>query len=211
MINLKRELKKVLKDITWNFVGILDTEKKLHPIPKNIQVQALFEYLAKKRIIALAKNWECTITEAKSTREYPDLTLEGGKLGDKVIAIDIKTTRRINNNQISGFTLGSYGGYFRHPDVKKPGCRIPYGDFDEHWIVGFIYTWNENADTLHMISDLELIIQQKWELASRTTGTGTTTAIGSIRRIDRLRRGEGAFRSEREFLSYWRNHRLRRG
>jgi hypothetical protein len=40
----------------------------------------------------------------------------------------------------------------------------PYGAYTEHWIVGFIYTWNEEADTLHMVSEVELIVQPKWKI-----------------------------------------------
>jgi len=201
----KRELEKIMSDIVWNFVGILDSENKLHPIPKNIQIQALFEYLAIKRLRGLAKVLDCKLIESENTRQYPDATLEGGKL-DKRAALDIKTTRRKSGDRISGFTLGSYANYFRHPNRKMPFCRIPYGDFDEHWIIGFIYTWDEAADTLHMVSNLELMVQEKWKIASKATGTGTTTAIGSIKQIPRLRKGEGDFKSEKEFLRYWRSY-----
>jgi len=209
MVDIKRELENVMGDITWNFVGILDTEKKLHPIPKNIQIQALFEYLALKRLKKLAKRLGCKIIKATSTREYPDATLEGGLLKGRRIAVDIKTTRREGPNKISGFTIGSYAGYFRYPHKKMRGCRIPYGQFTEHWIVGFIYDWDENADTLHMVSNVELIVQEKWKIASKSTGTGTTTAIGSIKDIKRLKKGEGDFKSEEEFLHFWRNRRVR--
>ncbi len=205
MLDLKKQLEQALHDIQWNFVGILNSKNRLHPIPKNIQIQALFEYLAKERIVPLARSWGSRTTEATTTREYPDLTIEGGQLGDIVVAVDTKTTRRLRPNQVSGFTLGSYGGYFRHPNLKRPGCVRPYGQYSEHWIVGFIYTWNEDADTRHMVSDVELIVQPKWKIAARRTGTGTTTAIGSITQIDRLRAGQGDFTSEREFLRYWRH------
>lgn len=205
MVNLKKELENALSDITWNFVGILDTEKVLHPIPKNINIQALFEYLAKKRIKELGKKLNCKILEARSIREYPDITLMGGKLG-KIVAIDVKTARRESRNRISGFTLGSYAGYFRHPHKQMPFCRLPYGRYDEHWIVGFIYTWNEDADTLHMVTDIELIVQPKWKIASKHTGTGTTTAIGSIKDIERLRKGKGDFKTKKEFEEYWRTY-----
>ena len=36
--NFKKELEKIVSGISWNFIGILDTDKKLHPIPKNIQI-----------------------------------------------------------------------------------------------------------------------------------------------------------------------------
>ena len=206
-MDLKTILESRLADLTWNFVGILDTEKILHPIPKDINVQSLFEYLAKIRIAIIAKELKSSMVEAGNAREYPDVTLQGGQLGDKIIAVDIKTTRRRRGGRtISGFTLGSYAGYFRNPSRRMPGCRIPYGDFDEHWIVGFIYTWDKSADTLHMISNIELIVQPKWKIASRSTGTGTTTHIGSIRNINDLRVGRSTFKSEEEFYTYWRNY-----
>lgn len=206
--NLKKELEKIVLDITWNFVGILDVNKKLHPIPKNIQIQALFEYLGRERIIDWAKKRGIKVIESTNTREYPDLTLLGGPLGKEIIALDVKTGRRDGNK--TGLTLGSYWGYFRRPDKKMAGCRLPYGQFSQHWIIGFIYDWDENADTLHMVSNIEAIVQEKWKLASKSTGTGTTTAIGSIKDIKRLKDGRGDFKSEKEFLQYWRNYRRRR-
>lgn len=205
--NLKKELEKITSSIIWNFVGILDTKKKLHPIPKNIQVQALFEYLARKEIMRWAKRMKIGVVEATNTREYPDLTLLGKPLGEEIIAVDIKTGRRNGNK--TGFTLGSYWGYFRQPNKKMPGCRLPYGKFTQHWVVGFIYDWDEKADTLHMVSNIEVIVQEKWRIASKSTGTGTTKAIGSIRQISQLKQGKGVFGSEREFLQYWRNYRSR--
>ncbi len=204
MNNFKKELEKIVSDISWNFIGILDTHKKLHPIPKNIQIQALFEYLGRKKVTEWAKRQGIKVIEPTNTREYPDLTLLEGPLGKKIIALDVKTGRR--NGERTGFTLGSYWGYFRHPLKKMAGCRLPYGQFSRHWIIGFIYDWDENADTLHMVSNIEAIVQEKWKLASRSTGTGTTTAIGSIKDIKRLKAGKGDFKTEEEFLKYWRNH-----
>lgn len=200
----KKELEKIVSDISWNFIGILDTDKKLHPIPKNIQIQALFEYLGREKVTEWAKGRGIKVIESTNTREYPDLTLLGGPLGKEIIALDVKTGRRDGNR--TGFTLGSYWGYFRRPDKKMAGCRLPYGQFSQHWIIGFIYDWKENADTLHMVSNIEAIVQEKWKLASRSTGTGTTTAIGSIKDIKRLKVGKGNFKTEKEFLKYWRNY-----
>lgn len=199
-----------MKDLVWNFVGILDTEKKLHPIPKNIQIQALFEYLAGKRIEKLGKKLKYDVTPTENPRQYPDCILTKNKPRKKIIAIDIKTTRRINSNRVSGFTLGSYGGYFRSPKKKKGGCVLPYGKINEHWIVGFIYTWDKEADTLHMVSDIDLIVQKKWKIASKSTGTGTTTAIGSIKNLEKLKKGKGDFKTEKDFLKHWRRYKLKK-
>ena len=62
-----------------------------------------------------------------------------------------------------------------------------------------------------MISNVQVIVQEKWRLASKTTGTGTTTAIGSIKEINRIISGNGDFRSEKEFLRYWKNYKMARG
>lgn len=84
------------------------------------------------------------------------------------------------------------------------GCKFPYGEFAEHWIVGFIYTWNPEAENSGIVSDVEVIVQEKWKIASKSTGTGTTFAIGSIKDIDKLRKGEGQFKSKEEFENFWR-------
>jgi hypothetical protein len=55
-----------------------------------------------------------------------------------------------------------------------------------------------------MVSDVEVIVQPKWKIAAKSTGTGTTFAIGSIKDIDKLRKGEGAFKNKDEFENYWR-------
>ncbi|WP_457550059.1 type II restriction endonuclease [Archaeoglobus sp.] len=57
----------------------------------------------------------------------------------------------------------------------------PYGVYSEHWIVGFLYRWNPNADSLNMVSDVEVIVQEKWRIASRYTATGDTAHIGSVK------------------------------
>ena len=205
--NFKKELEKIASGISWNFIGILDTDKKLHPIPKNIQIQALFEYLGREKVTEWAKRRRIKVIESTNTREYPDLTLLSGPLGKEIIALDVKTGRRDGNR--TGFTLGSYWGYFRRPNKKMAGCRLPYGQFSQHWIIGFIYDWNESADTLHMVSNIEAIVQEKWKLASKSTGTGTTTAIGSIKDIKMLKAGKSNFKTEKEFLKYWRNYKRR--
>lgn len=207
--DLKKELCNAVKDISWNFVGILDTNKKLHGIPKNLNFQALFERLVLEKLMILKQKNNIQIIDNENIRSYPDMVLKGGILGNKIIALDVKTGRRNKNNnqRIDGFTLGSYKKYFRNPN-KKLCCNslYCYNDFNEHLAICFIYDWNSKADTLHMISNVQIIVQEKWKLASKTTGTGTTTAIGSIKEINKIILGHGDFKSEKEFLKYWRKY-----
>ena len=204
-INLKSDLEQLFSNFSWKIKGMIDEDGNIYPIPPIPQViTGIFQEITKHKVKKLLKEkYGCEIVQG-GPREYPEITAIGGKLGNRKIAIDMKTTRRISKNRISGFTIGSFAGYFLHPDKKMPGCKFPYGEFDEHWIIGFIYTWNPDTDSLHMVSDVEVIVQPKWKIASKSTGTGTTFAIGSVKDIDRLRNGEGEFKSPEEFENYWR-------
>lgn len=204
-IDLKNDLEQLFSDFRWKIKGIIDEDDNIYPIPPIPQViTGIFQEITKHKVKELLKEkYGCDIVQG-GPREYPEITAIGGKFGNIRIAIDMKTTRRINENRISGFTVGSFAGYFLYPEKKMPGCKFPYGEFDEHWIIGFIYTWNPDADSLHMVSDVEVIVQPKWKIASRSTGTGTTFAIGSIKDVNKLKKGEGVFKNKDEFDNYWR-------
>ena len=203
-IDLKSDLERLFADFRWKIKGMIDEDGNIYPIPPIPQViTGIFQEITKHKVKKLLREkYRCDIVQG-GPREYPEITAMGGKFGNKKIAIDMKTTRRIGKNRISGFTVGSFAGYFLHPEKKMPGCRFPYGEFDEHWIIGFIYTWNPDADSLHMVSNVEVVVQPKWKIASRSTGTGTTFAIGSVKDIDKLRKGQGVFKSKQEFDTYW--------
>lgn len=204
-IDLKRDLENLFHNFQWKIKGIIDVDGFVYPIPPIPQaITGIFQEITKHKVAKLAKEkYGCQVIYG-GAREYPEITLIGGKLGNRKIAIDIKTCRRTSKKKISGFTLGSFAGYFLYPEKKMPGCKFPYDEFDEHWVIGFIYTWTPGAESTSMVSALEVIVRQKWEIASKSTGTGTTFAIGSVKDIDRIRRGEGEFKSEREFEEYWR-------
>ena len=201
--DLRKELEEAVKGIKWNYKGIIDSDGKIHEIPKNLNFQALFEGAIMEKLKSLTKKFGIQVIDPKSIRAYPDIILEGGKLGKSRIAIDAKTGRRKGDR--THFTLGSYAGYFRKPDQKCGGCVRPYNEFDEHWVICFIYDWDPEENSLNMISNLQIIVQEKWKIASKGTGTGTTTAIGSIREISRIINGKGDFKNEKEFLKYWRS------
>lgn len=60
------------------------------------------------------------------------------------------------------------------------------------------------------INDVELIIREKWQIASDRPGSGNTTNIGSGTTIDALRDGKGTFtqfgeKGKEIFEGYWRN------
>jgi hypothetical protein len=149
---------------------------------------------------------------------YPDFTII---LPDNTkYAVDVKSTYRRNGTHVAGFTLGSYTGYLRNPTKN---IMYPYNEYKQHWVLGFIYTREENANdnivTLDQIdsitpaiSDIEIIIQEKYKIASDRPGSGNTANIGSAVDIDILKNGTGIFSQlgEKEFEKYWRGFTTRR-
>jgi hypothetical protein len=209
--NIKADLEELLRNFTWNIRGFIDTEGNLYPIPEIPQViTGIFEAMIMKRIVEpLKQKYACQVVIG-GAREYPQLTLFGGKIGGGKVAIDIKSARRITPEQTSRMSLGSCAGYFRNPSKKMAGCVFPYGEYKKHWIIGVIYTWNPGKPSEELVSDVEVIINEKWKIASRYTATGDTAAIGSTNEIKRLREGRGDFKSEEEFENYWRSRPVRR-
>lgn len=201
---IRRGLIGLLSDFRWKVKGFIEEDYTLYPLPKDpaIVTSVIEEIIKSKVKTYLKKQYRCSIKQGGS-REYPEIAIFGGLLGASKIAIDIKTTRRISKNRISGFTLGSYAGYFYHSNVKMPGCIMPYDDFSEHLVIGFMYDWDGKANTLNMVKNIDLIVQPKWKIASKSTGTGTTNAIGSIKNINDLREGRGVFKSQEEFNAFW--------
>ena len=87
VFDIQKELFEIVKDIKWNFVGILDTEKRIHAIPKNLNFQALFERLALEKLSILTKKEKIDVIDNENIRSYPDMVLKGGVLGNKIIAL----------------------------------------------------------------------------------------------------------------------------
>lgn len=213
-MDISKDLRELLSGFSWDIKGIIDNNNHIYPIPEIPQViTGIFEAIVLTRVAEPLKvKYECQMIYGGS-REYPELTLQSGKLATEVIAIDVKTARRDKDrpNRMSRMSLGSCGVYFKNPNVKKPGCVLPYGKYTQHWILGFVYRWNPGQPSLNLVSDVEVIVQEKWRIASKSTATGDTLAIGSIIEMDKLRAGHGDFENEDEFLEYWRTKTLSRG
>ena len=107
----------------------------------------------------------------------------------------------------------------RPPFTKN--ISYPYDEYLAHWILGFIYsrvpalspqvlTLDDLAAVVPPINDVELIIQEKWRIASDRPGSGNTTNIGSVGQIAQLREGAGTFApmgpdGKQVFEDYWKN------
>lgn len=205
------------EDLRWDVKGVIDSAMKIYTINNDTKlISKVFELIATPMIAEIAEANQLSMTISQKQTIYPDITLtpKGSKNGR--IAVDIKSTYR-RNGKVAGFTLGSYTAYIRNPTKN---IVFPYDEYAEHWILGFIYDRGENADPevvdwedfdsiVPAIHNVEVILQEKWRIASDSAGSGNTTNIGSVANIDNLQNGNGTFvqkgLGEAEFLDYWRN------
>jgi hypothetical protein len=205
--------------VDWYIKGVLDSKKRVYTLSDDTKlISKVFELISIPVITeALAphcKKWE--IEERQNV--YPDLTLILDKNPPNKLAIDIKSTFR--RKSFAGFTLGSYTAYIRPPFTKN--ISYPYTDYLEHWIIGFIYDRvpgikpeiidvNLIDSVVAPIKNVEVIIWQKWQIASDSPGSGNTANIGSVRSLSALRLGQGIFtqfgdNGKNVFEDYWRNY-----
>lgn len=141
----------------------------------------------------------------------------------KKIAIDVKTTyrsfRKDGKPSYYGFTLGSYASFLRN-NIKN--IMFPYEQYMKHYIIGCVYTRNEQATEgkAYNLSELsnvpvpyknvEIFVQEKYKIAGDKPGSGNTENIGSYKtnRMDYLIHGEGSFSvlGIEIFEDYWRGY-----
>lgn len=153
---------------------------------------------------------------------YPDISFIKKTDNNVKFAVDIKTSYRLKDGGdfCSGFTLGSYGRYFRDRTSSK-NIQFPYGDYIAHIILGIIYTRtamkslgksdisdvSNLSATTSVIGDFLLFAQEKWKIAGDRPGSGNTRNIGSIKYIPDVLSGNGMFVNlgEAVFDEYWSN------
>jgi hypothetical protein len=216
LIKKLNENKKVIETEKrdWTVKGFADINSNLYTISTDTKVVSkileiqLFPILQK-----FAEENKMKIMLAQKQNQYPDCTFIF-KDGEKY-ALDIKSTYRISKESVKGFTLGAYTGYFRNRDSEK-NILFPYVNYSKHFVLGIIYSRSKqkvdereilsisNIDKAQsVIGEFEFLVQEKYKLASKNTGSGNTKNIGSIKNIDNLKNGKGEFKTEDEFDKYW--------
>jgi len=219
---IKQVIMSELKFFRWDILGIIDEKQDIFPMTSDTKVLSKvfemkitpdFRRIASKLSI---KGNDCALVLAKEQNQYPDITLSGGILGKEKIAIDIKSAYRKGEGKFSGFTLGAFNGYFKNRNSTK-NIAFPYKEYSKHWVLCFIYERDRETDITaryslkdmekipKIITNVEIILQDKWEVAKTTPGSGNTTNIGGIDDIEKLKKGTGTFSSEGEniFNDYW--------
>ena len=185
-----KDFSSLTKDWNWEVEGFLDTKGYVHPIDTDTKViSTVFERLASPVIRTIAKSSEY-ICEVANQTTYPDFTLSLIDNDKKLlhrIAIDIKTT--YYSKQML-FTLGGYNSFLRN---GTKNILYPYSTYDEHWIIGFIYSQNPKFieyDLSNMpkkgqiacpYTNVSVFIREKHAISGLRAGSGNTKNIGSVK------------------------------
>lgn len=223
-INLKGLLSNKFNEVGvgWDIRGIIDSSKRIYTISDDTKlISKVFELVSFPIIVEALGGLDLAIEFSEEQTIYPDITVVlPGDFPNK-IAIDIKSSyRRQHRRDVSAtatFTLGSYTAYLCN---NSKNIKYPYDQYQKHWVVGFIYDrllervkpgivpLSGIDGIVPPIHNIELIVQEKWRIASDKPGSGNTANIGSISDLDALRKGEGIFTQfqvgEKVFEDYWR-------
>lgn len=201
--------------------GFITKKAEIFPLGSDTKVlSTVFELITRPAIYEIAAKHSLQVFEPVSQNHYPDFTLMTDTADKMKIAIDVKTTYRTSPKSTFGFTLGSYTSFIREASHAKNIC-FPYGEYSQHWIIGFVYTRvatkksgqqrifkiDEIAQIAAPYSDVEFFVQEKWKVSSHRAGSGNTANIGSIEgTLADFKGGAGKFQDEAEFLAYWRDY-----
>lgn len=196
----------------WVVKGFIDVHQNIYTISIDTKViSKIVELLLFPEMLRFARSHHLEIVLAAHQNFYPDATFIDTN-GNR-FALDIKSTYRISESQVSGMTLGAFSGYFRERNSAK-NITFPYNSYAGHFVLGMIYsrvdeqrryTLADLANITSVIRNFQFFIQEKYKIASDRPGSGNTKNIGSITSIPKLIKGQGAFASlgEAIFDDYW--------
>lgn len=146
-----------------------------------------------------------------------------GDIVDHYLVIEDPFTQKVQetyNNlnkkiPVNGMTLGAYTGYFKNR-LSTKNIVFPYSEYKKHYILGMIYSRDENEETKmerienykniqSPIYNIKMFFVEKYQIATKQTGSGNTKNIGSVKTEYFLINGIGEFQSVEEFDNYWLN------
>lgn len=196
---------------------VLTVGEHLLPLPKE---PAALANVLEVSIVDYLLNALSTVAEAVgrrgTERGYPDIEISGEAFGGGFHAVDIKIARRgmtksggPKDRTNSRITLYTGNTYFRYPTLHWPGTFRPFNAYSSHLDVIGVYTLNETS--VSRVNDLGFVVQPPWKIASRKRSSTTREYLGAVQKIPDLRWGNGEFKTEVEFYSYWRKHRFKIG
>ena len=203
----------------WSVKGFIDVAKNIYTISVDTKVVSkIIELMMFPVLQKFAKENGFEMHFCAEQNHYPDVTFI--TKDKQKIALDLKSTYRKENGDVSGFTLGAFTGYFRFRDSNK-NITFPYKEYSKHYILGVIYTQQEELvdenrvytiddleEILSVVKDFDFIVQEKYKIAKDRPGSGNTKNIGSCVKISELKEGTGPFSKlgVKIFDDFWINY-----
>jgi hypothetical protein len=203
----------------WVIKGFIDVYRNVYTISIDTKViSKIIELMIFPLIARFGELNEYKIVLCEYQNHYPDITFISKN--NKKIALDLKSTYRIGDNQVNGFTLGAFTGYFRNRGSTK-NITFAYNEYEAHVVLGIIYSRTKEIideqkihsieeidDIVSVVKDFTFLVQEKWKIAGYNPGSGNTKNIGSIKKIVDLVKGNGPFvpYGKKIFDDYWMNY-----
>jgi hypothetical protein len=201
----------------WIIKGFIDIYRQIYTVSVDTKiVSKVLELLLFPMFVDFAKQHSLGLELCPQQNFYPDLTFVDKQSSVK-FALDIKSTYRIDENNVNGMTLGAFTGYFRKRDSSK-NTLYPYGQYSGHFVLGVIYskaleaiderkcyTLDDLEKIPSVIRNFQFFAQPKYRIAATRPGSGNTKNIGSITKIADLVSGKGPFAQlgEEVYDDYW--------
>ncbi len=203
----------------WVIKGFIDVYRNIYALSLDTKVASkLIELMLFPIISQFAQRHGYELQLSAYQNHYPDISFIAPN-GLKV-ALDLKSTYRLNETQVNGFTLGAFTGYFRDRGSTK-NVTFAYQDYAAHFVLGVMYTRTDESiderrvytlddllEIASVIRDFQFVLHEKWQIASDHPGSGNTKNIGSVKDISALLKGNGTFApyGEKVFDDYWQNY-----
>jgi Restriction endonuclease EcoRV len=203
----------------WVVKGFIDVYRNIYTISVDTKVVSkVIELMLFPVISRFAADHDYRMVLSEYQNHYPDISFITPD--EKKIALDLKSTYRIDGATVNGLTLGAFTGYFRQRESTK-NITFPYEEYAAHFVLGVIYSRSEGVsderrihalddlqDIVSVVKDFTFLLQEKWRIASDRPGSGNTKNIGSVRDIQSLVEGSGPFASygQEVFDDYWMNY-----
>jgi len=203
----------------WVVKGFIDVYKNIYTVSVDTKVVSkIIELMLFPVISRFAVEQGFGMVLSEHQNHYPDITLIAKD--DTKFAHDLKSTYRTNEHTVNGFTLGAFTGYFRQRNSSK-NTTFPYEQYAAHFVLGVIYSRNENVsderrvnkledlqNIVSVVKDFTFLLQEKWRIAGELPGSGNTKNIGSVKTIQGLKDGKGPFtdHGQEVFDDYWMNY-----
>jgi hypothetical protein len=204
--SFKQLLRDLVKRYEFDVEGLYLKDGSIRPLPREAALVgkvlevSIKEYLARQ--LLQVNDLRCIA--ASSDRTYPDFTFDGSLIHPNRFAVDLKCARRGKGGDKVSYpiSIGTFNAqYFRRPDEKVGNIMMPYGSYTAHLAVIALYDY---ADAT--ARDIELLVVEKWRVATRGRSSTTRCYIAALKLIDDLRAERGDFSSEEEFNDFWRSH-----